>query len=78
MYWSVKSVKPLADYRLELIFANAEKRIFDVTPYLDHGLFRELRDRRFFDRAHIDFDSVAWSDRIDLDPEVLYEKSVLA
>ena len=35
MYPSVVSVKPLSDYKLLLVFEPREKRIFDVTPYLN-------------------------------------------
>ena len=33
----VISVKALEGYRLELGFDSGERRIFDVTPYLDRG-----------------------------------------
>jgi len=44
MYLSVKKVKPLNDYNLELTFENNEIKIFDVKPYLDTGLFKTLKD----------------------------------
>lgn len=40
----VKSVRPLPNYKLELEFENSELREFDVMPYLDKGVFRELKD----------------------------------
>ena len=39
MYPSVKSVKPLADYKLLLVFDDGARRIFDVTPMVDKGGF---------------------------------------
>jgi len=47
MYLSVKKVKPLSDYKLELTFENNEIKIFDVKPYLDTGLFKTLKDEIF-------------------------------
>lgn len=44
MYLGIKDVKPLSDYKLLLTFENDEKRYFDVSPYLDFGIFSELRD----------------------------------
>lgn len=44
MYLSVKSVKPLAGYKLLLKFENNEDKIFDVTPYLEIGKFSELKE----------------------------------
>ena len=66
MYLSVNKVKALNDYKLELVFENKEIRIFDVKPYLDTGLFKMVK---------ISYDTIEWPNGIDLDPEVLYEKS---
>ena len=35
MYPSVKSVKPLMNFTLQLVFDNNEVKIFDMKPYLD-------------------------------------------
>jgi hypothetical protein len=75
MYLSVKKVKPVNDYKLELTFENNEIRIFDVKPYLDTGLFRTLKDERFFKMVKVSYDTIEWPNGIDLDPEVLYKKS---
>jgi len=75
MYLSVNKVKPLSDYKLELTFENNEIKIFDVKPYLDTGLFRRLKDENFFKMVKVSYDTIEWPNGIDLDPEVLYEKS---
>jgi hypothetical protein len=75
MYLSVKNVKPLNDYNLELTFENHEKRIFDVKPYLDTGLFKTLKNEKIFKMVKVSYDTIEWPNGIDLDPEVLYEKS---
>jgi hypothetical protein len=72
MYLSVKKVKPLTDYKLELTFENKEVKIFDVKPYLNTGLFRTLKDEKFFRMVRVSYDTVEWPNGIDLDPEVLY------
>jgi len=48
MYLSVIDVKPLSDYQLLLTFDNSEKRLFDMKPYLDRGVYRELKDESKF------------------------------
>ena len=75
MYLSVNNVKALDDYKLELTFENKEKKIFDVKPYLDTGLFSILKDKKIFKMVKISYDTIEWPYGIDLDPEVLYEKS---
>ena len=77
MYLSVTKVEPLSDYQLELTFENDEMRVFDVKPYLDTGLFRTLKDENYFKRVKVSFDTIAWPNGVDLDPEVLYEKSMV-
>ncbi len=58
MYLSVVGVKPLEDYRLCLTFENGEKRVFDMKPYLEKGIFKELKDEKMFRSVRISFDSV--------------------
>ncbi len=74
MYIGVKKVKPLDNYRLLLTFENNEQRVFDVSPYLDTGVFSELKGS-LFRTVVVNFDTVAWANGADLDPEVLYDKS---
>lgn len=78
MYLVVTDVKPLADYKLALVFENGERRIFDVGPYLGKGIFRELRDEKKFRSVRVSIDTVEWSNQADIDPTVLYEKSIPA
>ena len=75
MYLAVKEVKPQEDYLLLLTFENGEKRQFDMKPYLDFGLFQELKDLRLFRTVKTSFDSIEWDNEADFDPEVLYQKS---
>ena len=72
---TIQSVKALPDYQISLLFDNGEKRLFDMMPYLDFGVFAELKDRKLFETAHVSFDAVEWENGADLCPEVLYEKS---
>ena len=75
MYISVKSVRPLSEYQLLLTFENGEKKIFDMKPYLDKWIYKELKDENKFKTVRISFDSIEWCNNADIDPEFLYEKS---
>jgi hypothetical protein len=48
MYLAVKEVKPQDNYFLLLTFENGEIRQFDMNPYLNLGIFRELKDMKLF------------------------------
>ena len=76
MYLSITDVKPLEKYKLLLTFENKEKRIFDVSPYFNIGKFSELKDPSLFSTVKIKFDSIEWDNNLDIDPELLYEKSI--
>jgi len=75
MYLVVKDVKPVKDYQLVLTFENGEKRKFDMKPYLETGIFRELKDTDQFNTVHLSFDTIEWNNEADLDPEDLYKYS---
>ena len=75
MYLAIKEVKPQDNYLLLLTFENGEKRQFDMKPYLDLGIFRELKDLKLFNTVRTSFDTIEWANEADLDPELLYKKS---
>lgn len=68
----VHAVKPLADHRLELHFADGQVRVFDMRPYLDIGIFAELRDPAVFGTAQAAMGTVIWANGADLCPDTLY------
>ena len=72
---SLQSVAPLAEHELLLEFENGERRIFDVKPYLNVGVFAALRDESLFRSVHVSFDTIQWANGADLCPEVLYSQS---
>lgn len=73
MYYAVKKVQAIENYFLNLIFETGEEKIFDMKPYLNRGIFKELLDVELFKKVHISFDTIEWENGADLDPEVLYE-----
>jgi len=76
MYLTVKNVQPQDDYLLLLTFENGEKRQFDMKPYLNIGIFRELKDLTLFKTVRKSFDTIEWSNDADIDPEILYQNSI--
>ncbi len=71
----VNAVKALDDYQLELAFNTGETRVFDVRPYLNTGIFTELRDPSYFRSVRLAFGSIAWPNGQDFGPESLYVES---
>jgi hypothetical protein len=75
MYPAVREVIPNEDFSLNVILENGEKRLLDMKPYLDFGVFKKLREYEKFKRARVAFDTIEWDEGVDLDPEFVYEKS---
>ena len=61
----VKEVQVLSDYRLLLTFDNNEKRIKDMKPYLEKGVFQKLKEKTFFNKVEISFGTISWGDKIE-------------
>ena len=68
----VKSIKPLPDFVLEVVFNNEERKKFDVKPYLNLGLFKELQDISLFQTATAKSGTVVWQNGLDICPDTLY------
>ena len=77
MYWDAKVVKPLPDYRIYVEIEDGRQGVFDMKPYLDRGVFRELKDVHYFNQAGILFGAVTWPHEQDIAPETLIEDMVL-
>ena len=75
MYYAVINVQTIKDYKLLLTFENNEKKIFDVSKYLDIGKFKELKNYKMFNTVKVKFDSIEWDNKLDIDPELLYRDS---
>ena len=71
MYWDAKVVKPLADYKIYVELENGQRGIFDVKPYLNHGVFHELQDVYYFNQVDIFFGAVTWPNEQDIAPDTL-------
>ena len=71
MHWSVTSVQPLTDYRILVETEGGRRGVFDMKPYLDFGVFRELRDPAYFKQVGIVLGAVTWPHEQDIAPETL-------
>ena len=68
----VINVQAKPDYTLLLEFENKEIRTFDTTPFLDKGIFIELRDPNYFSQAKVVFGAVEWPHEQDFSKDTLY------
>ncbi|MDD5277573.1 MAG: DUF2442 domain-containing protein [Methylovulum sp.] len=77
MYWDVKRVKPMPDYCIYVELENGQKGLFDLKPYLDCGVFRELKNIHYFNQVGILWGAVTWPNEQDIAPETLLTEMML-
>ena len=74
---TVKSVRPLADFKLLIRFSTGEEKKVDTSSLLNEPAFKALQDISVFNSVYIDYGTVVWNDgAIDIAPEYLYELEV--
>ena len=61
----------LADYKIRVTLSNGKTGIFDVKPYLDKGVFTELKDYSYFKRARLELGTIVWPNEQDFSPETI-------
>jgi hypothetical protein len=72
----VKTVKPNNNYSLQISFTNGEVGIYDCSPLLEFGVFKELKDIKYFMEAMAIEGTVAWPHEQDICPDTLYMDSI--
>lgn len=65
------------DFTLDLKFSDGSLRRFDTKPYLDKGIFKELKDIAYFKNLSIAYGTVRWPHEQDISPDTLYIESEL-
>jgi len=68
----VVSVDVIKDHYLKLAFENNEIKLFDASPFLNKGIFKELQDYHYFKQASVAFGSVEWPHKQDFSNDTLY------
>ncbi|GAJ00570.1 unnamed protein product, partial [marine sediment metagenome] len=52
-----------------------EEGVFDVKPYLDKGVFKELKNLNFFNSVKPFMGTIQWKNGQDFCPDTLYIES---
>lgn len=72
----VQKVQPNTDYTVSIVFDNGEEKLFDVKPYLDKGIFQELKNPEIFKTVKTSLGSIQWENGQDFCPDTLYINSI--
>ena len=68
----IKQVTPFPDYKLQIEFTNGECGVYDCSHLLDFGIFNELQDVNYFNKAKALNGTVVWPNEQDICPDTLY------
>lgn len=56
----VKSVEYFQDYTLSVELSDGQAGYFDVTPYLDKGIFTQLKNVDYLKLVKVNFCGICW------------------
>jgi hypothetical protein len=78
MDWDVKTVNALSGCRLYVELKNGQRGIFDVSPHVERGVLRELKEPAYFNQVAVFAGAVTWPHGQDIAPETLLQGLCLA
>ncbi len=76
MFHRIRTVYPLPDYKLCVIFREGVTKIFDVNPLFSKwDIFNQLKNNNLFNNAYVSLGGmgVVWNEDIDLSCDSLWE-----
>ena len=68
----VVDVDYVKDYTLSITFSDGVKKVVDLQPYLNGGVFEQLKDLSQFRQYGLNHWTIEWACGVDLAPEFLY------
>ncbi len=67
----VLKVNPNNDYTLDIKLSDGRDGTFDVKPYMDKGVFKQLKDKTFFKQVYPEFVGITWKTGQDLSADTI-------
>ena len=68
-------IKPFSDWKLEVIFKDGVKGVYDMSESIGKGVFAPLKDPAKFSQVHIgEFGQIAWSDEMEICSDTVYKE----
>lgn len=68
---SVKSVSYLGNYKIKIHLSNERYGVFDLSPYLEKGIFRQLKDEEYLKQVKPNFVGICWPNGQDFSADTL-------
>ena len=74
----VAEARAVSDHEVEVRFADGTAACVDFSDLMDQRPWLRLADPSFFKLAHAAFDTVVWTDDIDVAPEEVWARAQVA
>ena len=72
----ITQIEPTDGSKLLVTFSKYCKKLFDARPYIGKGIFKELRNPRYFKKVRVVRGGIEWPHEQDLSAETLYYRSI--
>lgn len=73
----IKSVIALDNYHLEITYINGERRVYDMSKNLMYDFYKNLKNSGYFKLVKSVQTTIEWPNGEDIDPNELYENSLI-
>lgn len=70
---TIRSIRPLEGYQMEINFVNSDTVILDMTNKLRSIRFEPLKDKSLFDSAVTDGESIIWNSMIEISTTEVFQ-----
>ena len=74
MFLHVVDIKHIKNHRVWLKFNDGASGEIDLSSELDKGIFKDLKDLKYFSDFSLEGHTIAWKNGADFAPEFLREK----
>ncbi|MBI5243236.1 MAG: DUF2442 domain-containing protein [Elusimicrobia bacterium] len=76
MRLQISEVEVRPEHKLCVRFGNGKSRLFDVGPYLNRGVFKELKNESYLKKVRIISGGIEWPHEQDLSADTLYYRGI--
>jgi hypothetical protein len=71
----VRDAFAVDSYHVDVVFADGSRACIDFSDIIGEGPWTRLADPAFFALAHAAYDTVIWTDDVDVAPEDVWERA---
>ena len=76
MNLQVAKIKVQPKHKLYVKFKNGAARLFDMKPYLNKGIFKELKNEVYLKKVRVVWGGIEWPRQQDLSADTLYYRGI--